>query len=107
MEAEVVSLQARAQRLAPSESELERMLAALAVEVDAARAAGDGGAVERLSRKIHVVNQHKTQIVSEIQTLGELIRARRARYGLVKTQPRLAEPPGAPHRPRLSPAPRP
>ncbi len=90
---------------APPERELERLLASLAVEVDAARVADDAAAVERLRRKIRVVTQHKAQVVYEIRTLGELVEARRARYGLARTGPRKAQPPTAPHRPRLSRAP--
>ena len=104
VESEIVSLQARAQRLAPSESELERLLAALAVEVDAARAAEDVAAVERLTRKIHAVQRHKAQVVYEIRTLGELIEARRAKYGLARTKPGKARP-ATLHHPRLSRAP--
>jgi hypothetical protein len=105
VEAEIASLQVRAERLAPPERELERLLAALAVEVDAARVADDAAAVERLSRKIRVVTQHKAQVVYEIRTLGELVEARRARYGLARTGPRKAKPPVAQRRPRVSRAP--
>lgn len=77
--AEIASLQRRADQLVVTAATSERVLAALAIEEAAARSERDLAGGLRLSRKIVVAQRNKARVVSEINTLLELIAARRAR----------------------------
>jgi hypothetical protein len=88
--AEIASLQARSDQLAPTEFECDQQLLALANAVASARNERDAAQVERLTRKAGAIERRRAQVSSEIQMLRALIDARLTRYGMD------AEPAGSP-----------
>ena len=82
MAAEIASLQTRADQLRSTSSDSRLRLAALAAEAEAALSAEDHVAAQKVARKIHLEEQRGARLTNEMETLLELITARRSRYGL-------------------------
>lgn len=80
--AEIVSLQTRADQLRSTSSGCTLRLAELAVEAEAALSAQDPVAAQKVARKIHLEEQRGVRVANEVETLLELIAARRSRHGL-------------------------
>lgn len=81
---EITSLERRAAQVRATSSETGVRLAALAALREAATAAGDAEAVQKIRRKIEVQQRQADKVLSELKTLLTLIAARRSRYGLPK-----------------------
>jgi chromosome segregation ATPase len=88
---EIARFEARAQGLEPATREFERQLAVLVTEIDSAREAKDEHRMGQLSRKIQGVRHNQAQLLREIQTLRDLIDARRARYGISEAESAVAQ----------------
>lgn len=80
--AEIAALQRRADQLTVTNLASERLLTSLMDRAEAARSLQDLSGALRLDRKIHLMRQRRTRAAQEIDTLLELIAARRARYGV-------------------------
>ncbi len=79
---EIALLQRRADQLTATHVQSERLLASLVVKAEAARSVQDVIGALRLDRRIHLMRRRRAQAIQEIDTLLELIAARRARYSV-------------------------
>lgn len=78
--AEIALLQKRADQLTATQVHNERLLDSLVVKAEAARSVQDVAGALRLDRRIDLMRRRRARAVQEIDTLLELIAARRARY---------------------------
>ncbi len=94
--AEIVALQRRADQLTATKADADVLLASLAGEAEAARRLPDLPLALRLDRRVHLLRQRRARTLQEINTLLEIIAARRARYGLAGPATAVERPPEPP-----------
>jgi hypothetical protein len=79
---EIVSLTRRVEQLEMANTQSDRVLATLSVQADSARSMRDRAGADRIDRRASVLRLRRVRADAEINTLHDLIAARRRRYSL-------------------------